>query len=469
MGNQIELILIGAGNRGAEAYGPFALVYPEKIRFVAVAEPDDEKRKRFARQHGIPRDLQFRNWQEIFDQPQMGQAVLICTQDWLHVDPAITAMRKGYDVLLEKPMATTLKDCQVLVQVSEETEKQLHICHVLRYTHHFEKIHEILESGILGRIVNISHRENVSWWHMAHSFVRGNWGNSQKSSPMILAKCCHDLDLLTWFTGQQCETISSKGNLFHYRKENQPSDAPERCLENCPHADSCQYYAPDFYEKMTPMFRSISRHAKPIHRLAIHLNEKAPDLIRAASNISPLLKKLSDHRGWPVNVLVPNIADLSPREATQAIRAALINGPYGRCVYSCDNDVVDSQVVLMQFKDGTPVSLTMHGHSNTEYRTTRIEGTEGSLYSEFGGGGSFVETRDHKSGKVTRFNTTTSVAAGHGGGDFRLMDNFWRAMHGNQLNQGISTARKALESHIMAFAAEDARLTGETVNLKNYR
>ena len=184
----IQAILIGAGQRGREAYGPYALQHPDEIQFVAVAEPDPVRRGSFARQHNISPENQFESWEALLEQPQYGQAALICTQDQQHTAPTLAALRAGYDVLLEKPMATTLEECQQLVAVAEETGRQLHICHVLRFTEHFAKMRQIIQSGVLGSVINVSHRENVAWWHMSHSFVRGNWRSQALSSPMILAK-----------------------------------------------------------------------------------------------------------------------------------------------------------------------------------------------------------------------------------------------------------------------------------------
>jgi len=235
----IHAILIGAGQRGADVYGLYAQHHPDQICFAAVAEPDPARRARFAEQHQIPPQNQFESWEPLLAQPQFAQAAFVCTQDGQHTAPALAAMHAGYAVLLEKPMATTAEECIQLVRASEETGRPLHISHVLRYTKHFVKMREIIQSGALGQIVTVDHRENVSWWHMVHSYVRGNWRNSGESSPMILAKCCHDLDILLWLLDGHCVSLSSVGGLMHYRAENAPEGAPTRCLDGCPAADTC--------------------------------------------------------------------------------------------------------------------------------------------------------------------------------------------------------------------------------------
>ena len=229
-----DAILIGAGQRGADVYGRFALENPTQIRFRAVSDPDPIRRQHFADDHDLSDDQQFASWESLLDQPQMGQVAVICTPDRLHAKPAMAAMRAGYHILLEKPMATTLDDCKQLVAASEVTGRQLHICHVLRYTSHFKKMREIIRSGALGEITNVDHRENVAFYHMAHSFVRGNWGQTAESSPMILAKCCHDLDILVWLLDQRCEHLGSVGRLSHFRPEHAPEGAPLRCSDGCP-------------------------------------------------------------------------------------------------------------------------------------------------------------------------------------------------------------------------------------------
>lgn len=461
----IQAVLIGAGQRGAEAYGPYALAHPDELRFVAVAEPDPVRRERFAAAHAIPIGSRFESWEPLLQGPRRGQAALICTQDRQHTAPTLQALEAGYDVLLEKPMAASPAECRQLVAAAEASGRQLHVAHVLRYTRHFKKMREIVASGILGQIVDVAHRENVSYWHMAHSYVRGNWANRGQSSPMILAKCCHDFDILLWVLGQRCERMSSVGSLRHYRPENAPQGAPQYCLDGCPVAETCPYYAPYIYIDLLPLWRSYAETATGFTRLVARLQARAPGLVRALSRIVPPLREASDYRGWPRSVVAadPTIENLT---------AALERGPYGRCVYHCDNDVVDHQVVSMQFEGGLSVTLTMHGHSNVEGRTTRIEGSRGALYARFGLGGAWIELREHRSGRRRRYDTSSSAASGHGGGDQGLMAAFVRSLRANPApgsgetaaQLGLTLAEQALESHLMAFAADQARLEGRTVS-----
>jgi predicted dehydrogenase len=461
MAHPIHAVLIGAGQRGAAAFAPYALENPERLRFLAVAEPDPVRRAAFAAQHHIPVENQFESWTDLLERPQMAQAALICTPDHEHTGPAMAALDAGYHVLLEKPMAPTLEECRRLVNASSQSDRQLHVAHVLRYTRHFQKMREILQSGVLGDIVNVSHRENVSWWHMAHSYVRGNWANTAESSPMILAKCCHDFDILIWMLGRDCQLLSSFGSLIHFRADKAPEGAPDYCLDGCPVADTCPYYAPFIYIDLLPLWRSFAGSASRLPALLARAREKAPGLVKMLSFADPRLRMAVDYRGWPCSVVCE---DPTPEN----LRQALQKGPYGRCVYRCENDAVDNQVVAMQFEGGLSVSLTMQGHSHLEGRTTRVEGSHGSLKAYFGMGGSHIELNEHRSDRQTLFNTSAALGEGHGGGDMALLAAFLESISGE--GQGaLSLAHQALESHQLAFAAETSRHENRVVDMQQFR
>jgi predicted dehydrogenase len=458
----INAVLIGAGQRGMDAYGSYALEHPEELNIIAVAEPDSSRRATFSTQHNIPTEFQFDSWKPLLKKPRLGETAIICTQDQLHTKPTLASLHSGYHVLLEKPMAPTMDECKLLVKTAGETHSQLHICHVLRYTEHFQKLKEIIKSGILGEIVNISHRENVSWWHMAHSFVRGNWRNSIQSVPMILTKCCHDLDILIWLLEDKVRSLSSVGKLHHFRSENAPLGAARRCLDDCPIASECRYFAPFIYIDHTPLLYSLVNAESILTRYAVRTYLKNPHLIRFLSRFILDLKYLGEYRGWPNSAVT---LDPTPENLLKALK----DGPYGRCVYYCDNNVVDHQVVSMDFERGTSVTLTMHGHSHIEGRTTRIEGTSATLTSAFSLGSSWIEVNEHLSDQVKRYNTTTSARSGHGGGDHRLVAGFLKAIREGSSDTALTSAHTSLESHLMAFAAEEARLENKTINMDLFR
>ncbi len=456
----IRAVLIGAGQRGAEAYAPYAINHPDQLRFVAVAEPNEERRERFAKTHAIPGQFRFESWEDLFEQPQLGEAAIITTQDWLHTQPAIAAMNKGYHVLLEKPMATRLEDCRLLVEVSERNQRQLHICHVLRYTKHARKMREIVQSGVLGEIIDVDHRENVSFWHMAHSYVRGNWRNGSQSSPMILAKCCHDLDILPWILGQRPILISSNGELTHFRADKAPLETPERCVEGCPIERECPYSAIHIYIEMTPFWYSYGQTCtNSFHKLIIGQWIRTPRMVKFLSGLFPFLKQITEYKGWPLTVLSQ---DPTPEKIYEALRS----GPYGRCVYHCDNNVVDHQVVSMQFERGATVTLTMHGHSHVEHRSTRIEGTKGRLTGVLGNGGGWITVEEHRSRNKKFVDTSPPAGEGHGGGDSQLMEEFVAHVRQGEYSDEVKqAAREALFSHKLAFAAEEARLERKVIRI----
>ena len=407
-------IMVGAGLRGGIAYGPYAVEHPEELEFVAVAEPDPRRRAMFATAHDIPPERQFTSWEDVLGGPQQADAVFNMTQDQMHYESTVAALQAGYHVLLEKPMTNTLAETVHLVQLAEQQGVHMQICHVLRYAPFFVKLNEILRSGRLGEIMTVEHRENVVYWHMAHSFVRGNWRNLASSSPMILAKCCHDMDLLYWNMSQPVQRLQSFGSLRHYRPENAPEGATLRCTDGCP--VDCKYDARKLYLNM-------------------------------------------ENSGFIVQALN---SDLS----LEGRRQALETGWYGRCVYHCDNDVVDNQTVNMEFADGTTVLLVMHGHSYEEGRTMRYDGTRATLRGRFTYGGERMEIHDHKTGLMEEVAIAASDS-GHGGGDSRIVASFLRALDGD--TSGTTTARESLESHLMAFAAEQSRLDGTVIDMEAYR
>ena len=463
MPNPLRILLLGAGNRGAEAYGRYALAHPDEVQFVAVAEPDPQRRTRFAAEHHIPSERQFAGWREALQGDKIADAVINATQDHLHHDSALAAIAAGYPMLLEKPIAPTLDQTLAITQAAVANGVPLMVCHVLRYTDFFQKVKHIFDSGALGQVIHIAHSENVAYYHMAHSYVRGNWRDAATSAPMILTKCCHDLDLLFWFLGERADQLSSVGDLRHFKPENAPPGAPARCTDGCPAAESCPFYAPRIYIESQPIKIAVSRAANPFHRTLGGLALRRPRLTDALGALIPPIRDLTRYSGWPRNTLT-----LDPA-SDQAVLHALHTGPYGRCVYHSDNNVVDHQVVSLRFPSGVTAALTMHGHSHEEGRTLRVDGSQATLLGKFTHSQAWLEVHPHGVGKVRRFTFPTVVdrASGHGGGDDGIMHAFMGTLRGQ--TAPLTSVRDTLESHLLAFAAEDARVTGKTVDLQAYR
>jgi predicted dehydrogenase len=413
----VELVMVGAGNRGYLAYGAFAERNPDLAKFVAVVEPDDGRRARFADAHHIPAERQFRSWEEIAGRSPMAPGLVNATLERQHLASTIPLLAAGYDMLLEKPIAPTAAECLEIANAAESQGRLLQIAHVLRYAPYFLAVREVITSGRLGGVVSVDWRENLVYWHFAHSYVRGNWGNTKRSAPMILTKCCHDLDLLVWLFGR-CEWLSSSGSLTHFTKDAVGPQIPARCTDGCPIAEACPYFAPRVY-----------------------------------------LERLREN---PASF---SVAAITLDRTPEGVMRALETGPYGRCVYRADNDAVDHQVVLMHFAGGLSVSLTMQGSSHLEGRTIRIDGTRATLLANEAR--AEMEIHDHRSGQVERINTRPGVG-GHGGGDEGLMRAFVGAIQGDR--EGVLTsAREAVASHLMAFAAERARIDAVAVDMEAFR
>jgi predicted dehydrogenase len=445
-------ILIGAGDRGL-VYSSYALRHPDKLRIVAVAEPVEERRLRIAALHRIPSSGAFSSWEELLSKPLMADGAVIATQDAMHVEPAVAAMRRGYHVLLEKPMANTEEDCRTIAESARQTGMTLNICHVLRYTGFFRKVKALIEQGALGDVISIFHAENVSYYHMAHSFVRGNWRRIGDSSPMILAKCCHDMDLVYWFAGSEPCRLSSFGSLSHFIPESAPPGAPRRCTDGCPAEKTCPYYSADTYLHGVPLKRNLVLADSISVSLAARFVLRFPRLAKAV----PVIGRYVYWKEWPTTVIT---RDTSPAGVMRALR----EGPYGRCVYHCDNDQVDHQETAIEFKNKITACLRMHGHSHEEGRTIRIEGSKATLRGKFSGGGR-LEVCVHGTGKRIRVPVKTDLI-GHSEGDEGIMENFVTVLRGGK---GLTTAEDSLVSHLMAFAAHRARIGRRVVEIDEIR
>lgn len=403
----ITAVVLGAGSRGVN-YANYALLKPEELKIVAVEEPREDSRAQFARRFDLPEENTFSSWKELLEKPRMADVAFVCTLDHDHIGPALAALEKGYHILLEKPMSNREQECIDIEAAAAKAGKQLTVCHVLRYTPFYQTLKGLIDAGKIGQVMVATQIENVAYWHQAHSFVRGNWRNSVETSPMILQKCCHDVDILLWLAGKDCKKVSSFGSLRHFTAENAPEGAPERCLDGCPHADRCLYYAPKLY--------------------------------------------LTGNTEWPVDVLT---TDLTP----EGIEKALRDGPYGRCVYRCDNDVVDRQVVNMELEDGTVCNLIMSAFTANCCRQLKLLGTLGQIQADMGTN----EIWYHPFGGEPERIEVPKADSGHGGGDYGLMHDFLKVVA--EGGESRTSARASLQSHLVCFAAERSRLEGRIVQL----
>lgn len=411
-----DLLIIGAGSRGS-TYASYAQEFPDQARVVGVAEPRAPWRHRLAEAHRITGNRVVEDWRMLADRPRFADAVVIATPDALHAEPAIAFARLGYHLLLEKPMARTPEDCVRIVEDVRRAGVLFAVCHVLRYTAYTRALRRCLQEGRIGDVVCIQHLEPVGYWHQAHSFVRGNWRREEESAPMLLAKCCHDVDWLRFLVGSPCTAVHSFGGLSHFRADRKPPGAGTRCLD-CAVESDCPYSARKIYLERTAAGKT----------------------------------------GWPVDVLSPN-PDID------SVTEALHSGPYGRCVYTCDNDVVDHQVVNLAYAGGQTANLTMTAFTEATDRRTRIFGTRGELT----GDGRTIRYFDFLTDQwhtLESFPSETSVLDGHGGGDFGLMEAFVKAVNALDPTPILSGPEETLETHLTTFAAEISRKDGRMVNPK---
>jgi len=404
----VTAVVIGAGNRGS-TYAGYPGQQKDEWKIVGVAEPIQHRNERMAQAHDISPENCFNSWEYVFEKPKLADVCVITTPDHLHYGPAMAALEKGYDLLLEKPIAQTWQECKDILNLAVKNDRIVAVCHVLRYTPYFRQLHHIVRSGYIGEIVSIQHLEPIEHLHMAHSFVRGNWRQRKQSNPIILSKSCHDLDILRWLIDKPCRKVSSFGSLKLFRKEMAPSGAPLRCTDGCPAEKECPFSACKIY---------------------LNRKERLPHL------------KLKDN-------------------TQQEILNALKTGPYGRCVYHCDNDVLDHQVTNLEFADGITASFSMEGLTSYGGRRTRIMGTNGDIV----GDERFLDVYNFSTRKRTKWDVheDIKVTSGHGGGDYGLMRDFVQAVSRQDASLLTSTLQASMESHLMGFMADKGRLTDKVM------
>ena len=399
-----EIIIIGAGDRGKN-YANHIKRVGGKI--VGVAEPLDHFREQVARENEIKPENVFSDFRELAKREKFADAVVIATQDAMHTEPAVTFANLGYNVLLEKPMAPTAEECREIIAAVKKNDVLFGCCHVLRYTDYTQALKKAIDSGKIGEVISLEHLEPVGFWHQAHSFVRGNWGNEAKSSFMLLAKSCHDIDWIHYIMDEECKKVSSFGSLSHFRPENKPEGAADRCLD-CKVDSDCPYSAKKFY----------------------------------------LGRLREGNLDWPLRIIT---LDFTEEGVTKALR----EGPYGRCVYNCDNDVVDHQVVNMEFEKGKTATFTMTAFTTARGRETKIFGTKGEII----GDSDTITLNNFLTNETEIIETAaadSSILGGHGGGDGRLIEAFVAALQGDT-GKILSGPDETLESHLITFASEQSR------------
>ncbi len=466
MSDPVKAVMNGAGSRGMYAYGKYAEDNPDRLDFIAVAEPDDYKRKDFQKRHNIPDNKAFSSWEEMMNEDvgKLAEVAFICTPDLLHYEPAMRALGLDYNLVLEKPIAPKIKQCREIEQLAKQKKKFVQVCHVLRYTDFWKKVKEIVDSGEIGKIIHYEHSENVSFWHFAHSYVRGPFCHTDHSAPFILAKTCHDLDLMYWIMGEKSRNVKATGGLTHYCEENAPEGAPERCIDGCPVSDSCPWYAPRFYIRALPFLQIGTHSHNRFVRFFSKLLLKSKGLLKFLSVFIPPLKNFINWQHWPATVMTNDTS-------LEGKRKALRETPYGKCVYHSHNNQPDHIVSTYEFPNGKVASLISTGLSDLEGRELRIFGTKGTIRGYFRYNGEKLWVRDLRHTKTRIIHESGIHIEGHGGADRAMMDSFTSFMLGEAKpgDVGYTDITEAMESHYMGFASEEAREKQKALKMDQFR
>ncbi|MEE1240077.1 MAG: Gfo/Idh/MocA family oxidoreductase [Acutalibacteraceae bacterium] len=423
---QFKVIVIGAGGRGA-SYTNIMHEVPEMFKVVGVAEPIEDRRNYIKEKHNISDEFCFDSWEKILNVPKFADIAIIATMDRMHTEPVIKAMELGYDLLLEKPVAPTPEECAAIANRAKELGRKIMVCHVLRYTPFFKTLKKLINDGIVGDVVNIEHTEGVGNKHQSHSFVRGNWGNEERSSFMLLQKCCHDLDILQWLLDKDCKKIQSFGSLKHFRRENAPEGSPERCIDGCPVSEKCFYNA-----------------------MKLYYDAKGNYWFRRAATCKP-----------------------AGKDTDCEVLKALRDTQYGKCVYKCDNNVVDHQTVNMEFEGGTTIAMTMSAFTRGG-RRIRVMGTKGELVCNMSlPANEAFEFYDFATDKAACLDIDyskvgDSIVDGHGGGDSGIIADLYKYMTDEIDASDVSEIAISTKNHMLAFAAEASRKTNTVVDVEAY-
>ena len=404
---KVTFAFLGMGNRGIN-YSSKMFRFPEEMEVVAMADLRRDRLETANKQFNLPEDRLFDSAEALLAQPKMADILVVASQDQQHRDHAIAAMEAGYDLLLEKPIAAKLEDIVEIAETAKRLGRRVLVCHVLRYTVFYKEIRRLINEGVIGTVQSVEASENVGYYHYAHSYIRGNWHNTEKSSPMILAKCSHDMDILQWITGKKCLKLNSFGNLNYFNAAHAPEGSAERCLD-CK-VENCPFNAPDYY---------IPRIGKSIHPRVLH-------------------------------------PEPTPENITEALRTS----DYGKCVFHMDNDVVDHQTMNMLMEDGVTITFQMCGFTNLFTRGIRVMGTEGELWGNFKKRELYFQRWGEEEQRID-LEALCEDFSGHGGGDAGMIHDVIRLYRGDDFDtSSITYLEDSVDSHYMAFAAEKSRLAG---------
>lgn len=402
----IDVVIIGCGWRG-QVFAEYAKEHPEEMRVLAIADKKQHLRDKMKREYAIDDKYIFEDYHDLFEQGKIGEAVFIATQDNQHIEPAMMALEVGYrNLMVEKPIDKDIELCNLLNTKAAELGANVQICHSLRFSPFYRKMKELIMSGAIGDVKHINQEEGVGYYHYSHSFVRGDWNREDTSSPMILAKCCHDMDILLYLMGSHAVEVSSYAVDKFFSAKSAPEGSSERCID-CDVRENCPFDAMKIYSERENFYSSAVE-----------------------------------------------------KEGFDNLETAMREGRYGRCVFRCDNNVVDQQSVNVFFENEATATLTMNAFTKVDNRETRIMGTRGEM------SGSFEEniiTVKPFLGEAYEVKVET-IESGHGGADTVTVADFLAAVRGEK--EMCTPINISIESHAMCHAAEVSRKEGKSVKIK---
>lgn len=405
---QVKIAVIGAGNR-TNKYLEYAIRNPERLKLVGIVEPIDIRRDLVAKKFGVPAESCFSSFDDFFASHIQADAVLIGTPEDMHYEPCMRAIEAGYHVLLEKPIAQTKQECLDILRASKRKGVVVGVCHVLRFHPYFMKIKEIVDSGELGNIISINHYAEIGIDRMTHSYVRGLWNKAKQTNPMLIAKCCHDIDFLLWLCGSKCQKVSSFGSLRWFREKNAPTGSAARCID-CLVESTCPFSAVHLYKERKEWIRNFD---------------------------VPVGKTIDD-----------------------AIDEELRSGRFGRCVYHCDNDVTDHQIVNMELENQTTISFVVNAFTRNDFRSSHIKMTHG----EINGDETTLRVRKFRNNEQTTYDFSDLCGQPfHAGADLNIVEEFVNSI--TRSSEGIlsSNIESSIESHVVCYDAETSRITNQTI------
>jgi predicted dehydrogenase len=408
----IRVAVIAAGMRGSHLAQQLAYCM-QPAQVVAVAEPDDKRRRSFAQAHDLANGAQFTSWEDLFNSDLVFDAAIVATLDNLHTAPVLACLHRGCHVLVEKPLANTLQDCLLIEEAQRQAGVIVSVCHTLRYMEAFRRIKQIVQDGLIGRLIHVEHMEAIGHMRFTHNYVRGRWAKEANNTFLLLHKCSHDIDFVAWLVNEPCSRVSSFGSLGYFKPSQAPKGSGKRCLDGCLILDTCPYSA-----------------------LRLYVDGDLTDRIQ-------------------------DLGDTSTREdRLEVVR----RGPFGACVWQADNDVVDHQIVSMEFASGTTATCTMTGYSATHGRRTRLQGSEGELLFDEALGSVTIRKFSNPNPEIIPIQPPDSYHPE----DREIVANWLSAIHDSS-NGVMVNAQEATKTHAIVFAAERSRKEKRTIEMSEHK